>query len=206
MLRQLIASITVACCGLVALACGSNTTDSSSGSSGSSGSTPPPVLASDYSKACTADNDCVAVAASHAICAPCGQPCGGDDAIDALAIARFAAQKRPAVTTLPDAATIELRELVRLRDRWVQELGDHVRQLHRLVDLGFPEFTRHVKALDSVLATEILTHYPTAAAVKSARVGDLANLRYDGRHAVGRELAKALDIAREEASRALTAL
>lgn len=114
------------------------------------------------------------------------------DSVDALAIARFAAQKRPAVTKLPDEATIELRELVRLRDRWVQELGDHVRQLHRLVDLGFPEFTRHVKTLDSALATEILAHYPTAAAVKNARVGDLANLRYDGRHAVGHALAKAL--------------
>jgi len=114
------------------------------------------------------------------------------DAIDALVIARFAAQKRPAITQLPDEGTIELRELVRLRDRWVQELGDHVRQLHRLVDLGFPEFTRHVKTLDSTLATEILAAYPTAAAVKRAHVRELANLRYDGRHAVGRALATAL--------------
>jgi transposase len=114
------------------------------------------------------------------------------DAIDALAIARFAAQKRPAVTRLSDEATTELRELVRLRDRWVQELSDHVRQLHRLVDLGFPEFTRHVKTLDSSLATEILAVYPTAAALKRARVGELANLCYDGRHTVGRALANAL--------------
>lgn len=114
------------------------------------------------------------------------------DAIDALAIARFAAQKRPAVTRLSDEATMELRELVRLRERWVQELGDHVRQLHRLVDLGFPEFTRHVKSLDSALATVILAEYPTAAAFKRARLGALANLRYDERHAVGRALAKAL--------------
>ena len=68
------------------------------------------------------------------------------DAIDALGIARFAAQKRPASTRLPDSATDELRELVRLRDRLVQDLGDRVRQLHRVVDLGFPEFTRHVRA------------------------------------------------------------
>ncbi len=46
------------------------------------------------------------------------------------------AKSRPAVTRLSDEATMELRELVRLRERWVQELGDHVRQLHRLVDLG----------------------------------------------------------------------
>src|SRR6185436_4813873 len=55
------------------------------------------------------------------------------DAIDAVQLARFAAQKRPAPTRLPDPATRELRELVRLRDRWVQEAGDRTRQLHRLV-------------------------------------------------------------------------
>jgi transposase len=39
------------------------------------------------------------------------------DAIDALGIARFAAQKRPAASRLPDPATEELRELVHYRDR-----------------------------------------------------------------------------------------
>jgi hypothetical protein len=39
------------------------------------------------------------------------------DAIDALGIARFAAQKRPTASRLPDRATEELRELVRFRDR-----------------------------------------------------------------------------------------
>jgi transposase len=114
------------------------------------------------------------------------------DAIDALTIARFAEEKRPPITRLSDQATTDLRELVRLRDRWAQQLGDHVRQLHRLVDLGFPEFTRHVKSLDSVLATVLLAQYPTAEAFKRARLGELANLRYDGRHAVGRALGKAL--------------
>lgn len=113
------------------------------------------------------------------------------DAIDALGIARFAQQKRPATTKLPDAATQELRELVRLRDRIVQDLGDSVRRLHRLVDLGFPEFTRHVKKLESELATAILREYPTAAAFPVAP-RPLAKLVYDGRHKVGGELARSL--------------
>jgi hypothetical protein len=57
-------------------------------------------------------------------------------------------KKRLPATRLPDAATEELRELLRLRDRLVQDFGDRVCQLHRLVDLGFPEFTRYVKGLD----------------------------------------------------------
>lgn len=111
------------------------------------------------------------------------------DAIDALGIARFAAQKRPPPTRLPDSATEELRELVRLRDRLVQDFGDRLRQLHRLVDLGFPEFTRYVSGLDSELACSILHDYPTAEAFRGISPKRLAQLRYDGRHKVGPELA-----------------
>jgi transposase len=114
------------------------------------------------------------------------------DAIDALGIARFAAQKRPVVTRLPDSATQELRELVRFRDRLMQDFGDRVRQLHRLVDLGFPEFTRYVRSLDSELASAILHDYPTAEAFLGLPWKRLAKLCYDGRHKVGEELAKGL--------------
>ena len=114
------------------------------------------------------------------------------DAIDALGIARFAAQKRPLASRMPDSATEELRELVRHRDRLVQEFGDKTRQLHRLVDLGFPEFKRYVRQLDSALATAILADYPTAQAFVQARPRGLANLKYDGHHFVGLELATTL--------------
>ena len=110
------------------------------------------------------------------------------DAIDALGIARFAAQKRPPPTRLPDSATEELRELVRFRDRLMQDFADRLRQLHRLVDLGFPEFTRYVKTLDSELASSILHDYPTAQAFRGVSPKRLAQLRYDGRHKVGPEL------------------
>ena len=87
------------------------------------------------------------------------------DAIDALGIARFGAQKRPVPTVLPDPAAEELRELVRLRERLLGDLGDRLRQLHRAVDLGFPEFTNHVRTLESELAIAILSRYPTVTAL-----------------------------------------
>ncbi len=114
------------------------------------------------------------------------------DALDALGLAHFGRQKQPQPTRLPDRATEELRELVHLRDRLVQDIGDRVRQLHRLVDLGFPEFTRHVPDLESMLATAILRAYPTATAFGGLAVRVLADLRYDGRHRVGEALAAAL--------------
>jgi transposase len=93
---------------------------------------------------------------------------------------------------LPEPALLELRELVRLRQQVVQQLGDRVRQLHRAVDLGFPEFTRHVRSLQSELANMLLSHYPTAAAFRRISVKKLAKLVYDGSHHVGEELARTL--------------
>jgi transposase len=114
------------------------------------------------------------------------------DALDALGIARFAQQKRPPATKLPDAATLELRELMRLRDRLVQDLGDRTRQLHRALDLTFPEFTQHVKDVASFKATALLLVCPTAQAFRAADSAKLAGLKYDGRQSVGSELAEAL--------------
>lgn len=109
-----------------------------------------------------------------------------------LGIARFAAQKRPAPAQLPDPVSEELRELVRLRERLLGNLGDRLRQLHRAVDLGFPEFTRHVRTLESELAIAILSRHPTAVAFRILSWRKLARLCYDGRHEVGEALARIL--------------
>lgn len=114
------------------------------------------------------------------------------DAIDAQGLARLAYEKRPSPTRLNDGATEALRELVHHRDRIRQDFDDRVRQLHRLVDLGFPEFTRHVKGLDTMLATCLLAVYPTAQAFAQAKPHRIAKLRYDARHSVGPELAQKL--------------
>ncbi len=114
------------------------------------------------------------------------------DALDALGLARFGQQKRPTPTRLPDPATESLRESFRFRDRLKQDFDDRVRQLHRLVDLGFPEFTRYVPDLDTMRATALLRDYPTAAAFHGVAVHRLAGLRYDGQHKVGDALAAPL--------------
>lgn len=114
------------------------------------------------------------------------------DAIDAHGLARLGFEKRPAPTRLHDEIAESLRELVRHRDRLRQDFDDRVRQLHRLVDLVFPEFTRYVRSLDSMLATCLLAEYPSAQAFARANPRRLAKLRYDGRHMIGAELADQL--------------
>jgi transposase len=114
------------------------------------------------------------------------------DAIDALGIARFLRQKRPVPVAVPDEATRELRELVRLRDQLVAQVQEQVNRLHRLVDLGFPEFTRSVSDLGGPLATTLLQRYPTARQFAAERPRRLAKLVYAGHNTVGDELAQAL--------------
>ena len=115
-----------------------------------------------------------------------------NDSIDALGIARFALQKRLSPEHSSDPKTVELKELVLFHERLVQDFTDRIRQLHRLVDLGFPEFDTLVRTLDSRLATTILREYPTAAAFDHSCLRKLARLRYDTRHKVGLARARQL--------------
>jgi len=119
------------------------------------------------------------------------------DAMDAVLLARFGREQQPAPVPVTDEATRELTELARLRTRLLQDVQDRVNQLHRVVgyavcDLTFPEFTRHVKTLDSELAIAILARSPTARALAQVTPRTLAGLVYDGRRRVGDDLAQAL--------------
>ena len=114
------------------------------------------------------------------------------DEVDALSIARFAREKRVESSRLREPVLDELRELVRLRQRLTQAFGDKVRELHRLVDLCFPEFTKYVKSLDTLQASALLERYPTARSMAAVPPAKLARLVCDGRRKVGAELAEAL--------------
>ncbi len=114
------------------------------------------------------------------------------DAIDALGIARFGQQKRPRRMQLPDSVTDDLRELERLRERIAEVFASRLRQLHRAVDLGFPEFTGHFRTLESQLATTILPRNPTAASFRCISVQQLARIVYHGSHKIGEDLARGL--------------
>jgi hypothetical protein len=79
-----------------------------------------------------------------------------------------------------------------LREQSVQHMGDRVRHLHQALDLTFPEFTRHVRGLDTELATAILSRYPTAQALGTISVRKLAGLCYDRRRRIGDDFARTL--------------
>jgi len=113
------------------------------------------------------------------------------DSVDALAIARFAAQKRPTPTQV-DMALDQLRELVCFYNRILKDYNARLRPLYRLVNLCFPEFLGPVRTLDSQRAATLLREYPTSRAFAEASVDTLACLRMDSRRRVGAKLAHEL--------------
>jgi transposase len=113
------------------------------------------------------------------------------DSVDALAIARFAAQKRPAPTEV-DGALDQLRELVCFYNRILQDYNARLRQLYRLANLCFPEFLGPVRTLDSQRAATLLREYPTSKAFAEASLDTLACMRMDSRRRVGAQLATTL--------------
>jgi transposase len=121
------------------------------------------------------------------------------DAIDARDLARLAFEKRPRPSRLRDEVGEALCELVTHRDPW-----PGLRRPRPPVappgDLGFPEFDRHVRSLDSMLATCLRAEHPTARDFAAADPRRRAKVRYDGRHFVGAELAGQLV---EEAKRSV---
>jgi transposase len=114
------------------------------------------------------------------------------DKIDAGLIARFAAQKRVTGERVKKEVQLALRELVSLRDRLQQDLDDRGRQLHRALDLSFPESKSLFKSITSLKTTSILKKYPGGTPLAEAKLKELSELVYDGRHCVGEELASAL--------------
>src|SRR5260370_8075834 len=69
------------------------------------------------------------------------------DKVDAVSIARFAAQKRPTATTLHGPAIEELKQLVRLREQSVQHLAARGRHFHKAIALTFPPSTPPLRCL-----------------------------------------------------------
>jgi transposase len=114
------------------------------------------------------------------------------DPIDALGIARCAAQELPPAAQLPNSATKELRELARLPERLQEDFASRLAQLYRTVDLGFPAFPRHVRTLESPLATTILSRCRTAASYRGTSAKKLARNMYDGSHNLREKLERAL--------------
>ena len=115
------------------------------------------------------------------------------DAIDALGIARFAAQKRPMATRLPDGATEELRELVRLRDRLDAGLrgprpAAAPARRPRLPRVHPPRPQSRQRAGDRHPARATRPPRPSSGCPGNA--SPISS--YDGRHKVGQELAKEL--------------
>lgn len=84
------------------------------------------------------------------------------DDIDAFCIAGLLRSGEGRACYVPDDLVQGLRDLVRTRNSFIANLQDYQRQAHSLLQVVFPELLQVLKDPFGKVASEILTHYPTA--------------------------------------------
>jgi transposase len=100
------------------------------------------------------------------------------DAVDAITIARFMAEKKPR----PMMPRLALLDCIKDLDRQIHALNkQQTMTLNRLrIELGkvAPEIEHHVVLSRHQQVLELLKHYPTAEAIAQASYDELRNVRY----------------------------
>ncbi len=90
---------------------------------------------------------------------------GTNDGKDAFLIADLVAQGKYLGFVQPAGVLADLRQLVGLRQRLVQERAARYNLLHQSVDLLFPEFATVFRGVTGFSARKVLWRFPTPAAV-----------------------------------------
>jgi transposase len=114
---------------------------------------------------------------------------GRTDRVDALSIACFAAQKRPRPTPPLSAAYQRLHEYAHWHERLLQDCGDRRRQLHRLVQMVFPELLHLLRHIESQRAIMTLRAFPSARCFKEDSFARLMSFKHNNRRCFSIQLA-----------------
>jgi transposase len=115
------------------------------------------------------------------------------DKVDALTIAKYLTNSKPVPTKLPEELIMVQRELSRLRESMVKNRSALYNQLRVALDKAFPEFVQFIPDPASEKAFVILQRYPSATAIRKAKLGKLQSLTYGKKkHRIGPALASLL--------------
>jgi len=110
---------------------------------------------------------------------------GTSDGKDALLIADLVAQGKYLGFVRPTGVLADLRQLVTLRQRLVQERTARYSLLHHSIELLFPEFRAVFRGVTGPGARRVLRHFPTPAAVLAHSADEMRRLlSADGRRRV----------------------
>ena len=115
------------------------------------------------------------------------------DKTDAKHIASFLVQEAPQPDLPISYHTSELKSLVRLRFKTVQERSKAQVQARGVLEVLFPEFKLYFSDVFGAAASAVLCEYPSAKAISSVRLDTLSSLiRTASRGRCGRAKAEAL--------------
>ena len=105
---------------------------------------------------------------------------GTSDGKDALLIADLVAQGKYLSFVRPTGVLADLRQLVGLRQRLVQERTARYCLLHQSIELLFPEFATVFRDVTGPGARRVLRHFPTPAAVLAQSPEEMRRLLAEG--------------------------
>lgn len=116
-----------------------------------------------------------------------------NDAVDAMALARWLMSKNPAAVQLASKDAAELKSIARFRTFQMQIISDCKRKVLAVLDQIFPEYAKHFSDVFGASSVAVLLRYPSAKALSRAHIDALTNLLYEkSRGRMGREKAEAL--------------
>lgn len=98
------------------------------------------------------------------------------DSADSELIARILREADPKFSAIPDDQTRQLRNLMRLRFECNQTLVAEKQRLSALMELVFPEYSRHFSDLFGAASLKVLSHFPTAKELAGVDLNKLTRL------------------------------
>jgi transposase len=116
-----------------------------------------------------------------------------NDAVDALALARWLLSKNPAASRLSFSEAADLKSIARFRTFQMQIISDCKRKVLAVSDQLFPEYASHFSDVFGTASKAVLLRYPSARALSRAHIDALTNLLHESsRGRMGHEKAVAL--------------
>ena len=100
------------------------------------------------------------------------------DAVDSLAVARFAVLEQPSSAEQIPVQLCALRDVASCVEAQTREVTRHVNQLHNVLARVFPEFDTIVRELNSKSILELLKRYPTPSQLVRARLATIKAIPY----------------------------
>lgn len=105
-----------------------------------------------------------------------------NDLLDSIVIAKYAITMNIKPTLFNSSDLQELRDITRLRRSYIEQIASTKNLIKSLLDIVFPEYTKHFSNVFGNSALALLSEYPTANLLSKAKRTKVARVLKDNSH------------------------